>query len=207
MKNDWNWCSMFKSKRLKIFGYTLLCTLLVFGVSSCKVVQKIDSLNGILEPPPPDPEVSQLRVAENAFFIGDYQLSSELFTTVRDNSAKDIYKNQALYGLACIQIITAENFEEIQKGFADLQQWQEPSAGFYGYVENMKMISEALNKKTDLFECEPEIRYITKNDKGKLLKKHQDEIKELKNTIKKLEHQISVLEAIDQEIQEKRKPI
>lgn len=207
MKTQTTWCKMLEEINMKKLFCILLLAPLAMGLSGCVVVQKIDSLNGILEAPPPDSEVGQLLQAEFSYYEGNYQLAEEIYTLVKESTKKDIYKNQAVYGLACIQIISAETIEELKEGFAMLEAWQEPGGTVDGYEENPKMIAVALKAKTDLFECEPEIRYVTTKKKGELLEKHKNEIRELKLTIEKLEHQISVLEAIDQEIQEKRKPL
>jgi len=203
------WCSMLKRNIMQRLFFHLLLVPLILGLSGCKVVQTIDSFNGILDAPPADPEIGTLLNAEFAFFSGNYDLAEDLYYSIRIDSNKDDYKNHALYGLACIRIITAEDTEQLKLGFNMLTQWQEPGVEAVGYQENPKMITKALNDRVGLLdvECEPEIRYVTTKKKGDLLKKHKDEIVELKSTIKKLEHQISVLEAIDQEVQEKRKPL
>jgi len=92
------------------------------------------------------------------------------------------------------------------QGFAMLEKWDEPGADFIRFEENPKMIAVALNKQLELLQCEPEIQIVSTNKQDPRLKKSREEVRQLKSTIKKLEHQISVLEAIDQEIQEKRQP-
>lgn len=189
-----------KNIPLSLSGF-LLATLLTLGLSGCHVIQ---SLEGLGESP--NPERGMLFQAEYAFFAGNYQLAEEFYSKVRDNSEKPFYVNQAVYGLACIAIITAENTHELERALAMLEQWQEPEVEVDGYGENPKMLATAINVQVDLLDCRPEIRYVTTKKEDELIKKHQMEIKELQNSIKKLEHQIAVLESIDQEIQEKRKP-
>ena len=88
-----------------------------------------------------------------------------------------------------------------------MAKWQKPGVEMEGYMENPEMMFVALNKKTGLLDCDTEIKVISAKKKMAVSKEHQLEVEQLKSTIKKLEHQISVLEAIDLEIQEKRKPI
>ncbi|MBM9606392.1 hypothetical protein [Desulfopila inferna] len=178
----------------------LSAALLALGLSGCSVIQTLEGL-GV-----PDPEIGSLFHAEYAFFAGNYTLAEELYSKVRNNSEKPFYVNQAVYGLASLAIITAENTNELELALAMMEQWQEPGVEVDGYGENPKMLATAISAQVDLLECRPEIRYVTTKKEGELIKKHQEEIEELQKTIKKLEHQISVLEAIDQEIQEKRKP-
>lgn len=175
--------------------------------SGCKVIQTIDSFNGILEAPPPEEEMGILLQAEYAFFAENYDLAVELYDGVRQSSENELFRNHALYGLASVAMITATDSTELQQAVELLQEWREPEGEFSGYEENPKMIAAALARQVELFECEPEIRYVATKKEDDLLRQHREEIRRLKSTIIKLEHQISVLEAIDQEIQEKRKPI
>jgi hypothetical protein len=168
----------------------------------------MNSFNGILDKKlSSDPEFATLKRAESAFFEGKYMLAKNLFYEVERTSDKSHYKNQAYYGLVCISIVTAEGLEDMRKAFTMFSKWQKGGAEIEGYLENPRMMSVALNKKTKLFNCENEIKVITAKKKTVVSKEQQDEIEQLKSKIKKLEHQISVLEAIDLEIQEKRKPI
>ncbi len=189
-----------------IFSYVLLAVLFL-GLSGCKVVQTIDSLNGILEEPPPPAEAGKLLQAEYAFYEGNYDLAEELFSAVRNTSDMPLYRNQAIYGLACVAIATADTTAELKDGFILLQQWEEPTAETINFIENPKMMAVALGKQVDGLEQQAEIRYVTTREEGELARMKEQEIEKLKETIRKLEHQISIFEAIDQEIQEKRKPI
>jgi hypothetical protein len=168
----------------------------------------MDSFDGILNNKvPPGPELETLSRAESAFFKGSYVLAEKLFAEVQRDTDKPQYKNQAQYGLICISIATAEGRDELKKALAMMAKWQKPGADIKGYMENPQMMFTALNKKTELLNCDTEIKVSTAKKKMAVSKEHQFEIEQLKSTIKKLEHQISVLEAIDLEIQEKRKPI
>lgn len=180
---------------------------LTLAFTGCKVIQTIDSFNGILDAPPPEEEMGLLLQAEYAFFAENYELAVELYTRVRQSSEKELFRNHALYGLACVAMITATDSTALQQAIELLQNWQEPGGEFSGYEENPRMIAAALARQAQLFHCEPEIRYVATKKEDDLLRKHREEIRALKSTIVKLEHQISVLEEIDQEIQEKRKPI
>ena len=201
------WCGMLKIySPTTILSYIFLA-LLFLGLSGCKVVQTIDSLNGILEEPMPPSEAGKLLQAEYAFYEGNYDLAENLFSTVRSGSDIPLYRNQALYGLASIAIATADNAAELKDGFILLQKWEEPGAETVNFVENPKMMAVALGKQIDVLDLEPEIHYVTTKEEGELARLKQREIEELKKSIRKLEHQISIFEAIDQEIQEKRKPL
>ncbi len=193
---------MLKLGERKSFISILLFVVFLCGLSGCTALQSIETADKTTA----DPELNMLSQAESAYFSENYALAEEIFATLKGESENAIYVNAAQYGIACINIATASNTDELMKGFAMLTNWQEPDADVIHYQENPKMIAVALNKQVDLIQCEPEIRTAASIKEETLLKESQKEVKELKSTIKKLEHQISVLEAIDQEIQEKRKP-
>lgn len=186
----------------------VILIVLVAALSGCEALRTMDSFDGILNTKlPPDPEVATLARAESAFFEGKYMLAKNLFNEVKGQSDKPYYTNQAYYGLVCVSIVTAESLDDMKKAFTMMANWQQPEGDLQGYLENPQMMSVALNKKAELLNCENEVKVITAKKKAVVSKEQQEEIEQLKNTIKKLEHQISVLEAIDLEIQEKRKPI
>jgi hypothetical protein len=197
---------MLKKNILSSLFCIFLIVPLVLGLSGCSFIQGIDGLNGIIEDPP-DRELGILFQAEYAFFAGNYSLAEDLYLDIRESSEKPFYVNQAIYGLVCLAVITAKNTHELKRALVEMEKWQEPGVEVDGYGENPKMITTAISKQIALLDCKPEIRYVTTKKEGDLVKKYQEENEELKTTIKTLEHQISVLEAIDQEIQEKRKPI
>jgi hypothetical protein len=175
-------------------------------LTSCAVVEKIDSFNGMLDDPTPDYEVRELRKGEEAFFQGEYQKAERLFSAISINSGNKEYQNYALYGIACSKMITAENAEEFKNAIELLESWKYVRQELAGYRESPRMIITAFNKKRHLLDREPEIKEVISKKSEAVVKKQQQEIQELKNTIEKLQHQISVLEAIDQDIQEKRQP-
>ncbi len=200
-----------KEKNIKVLLVILMMTLFPLVLSSCRFVDKLDSPYGILGKPAPDYEIRELKKGEEAFFDEYYQEANRLFTLISSSSGNEIYQKHALYGIACLKMMTAENAEEYKQALEQalelLDDWQKPEIETAGFRKNKWMLISALKKQSHLLECEPEIKLVySKKSKGDL-KKQQKEIDELKSTIKKLQHQISVLEAIDQEIEEKRKPI
>ena len=57
-----------KSQTIKIIYLVLMIAFSSLILASCAVVEKIDSLNGILEEPAADYEVRELKKGEEAFF-------------------------------------------------------------------------------------------------------------------------------------------
>jgi|GEM_PF-2072084 hypothetical protein len=183
-----------------------LIALFVAGFSGCKMAKSFKSYEEALEKTKiHDSEEEVLFQAESAYFAGDYRLARELYSRVKENNGESLHGNQAIYGLACLRIISAPDIDELRRALAELSRWQAPDTD--AYLENPGMLITALNKQSDLFDCQVEIRNATTKKKMEDTNEHKKKIEKLEATIEKLEHQISVLEAIDQEIQEKRKPI
>ena len=196
-----------KDNHRKILCRLVVIILLSMVFSGCVVVEKIDSLNGILEPPVPDYEVAELRKAEEAFFRQDFKKAKKIFSSVKKKSKKKIYKNYAAYGLACIKLLNADTLGEYNRAVGSLDGWKNSGTQVSGFRESPQMLILALGSKSNLMKSELGANYVPRKEDAEIMKKQQEEIKHLEETIKKLEHQISVLEAIDQEIQEKRNPI
>lgn len=183
-----------------------LIALLAAGFSGCKMAKSLKSFEETLEQTRiHDSEEEALLQAESAFFAGDYQLARKLYSRVKENNGESVLRNQAIYGLACLRIISAGDTGELRRALTELAAWQAPDTGTY--LENPEMLITALNRQSDLFDCQVEIREAMARKKMEDSNEYKQEIEKLEATIEKLEHQISVLEAIDQEIQEKRKPI
>lgn len=175
--------------------------------SGCKVVEVIDSWNGILEPPPPDWELATLVEAENAFYEENYIDAVDLFGRVKNESKIDGFVQEAVWGLCSTLVASAENLEELREAFALMKNWQRTKSNINGFRENPQLMITALNRQLDTLECVPEIRYVTTKKTSIVIKEQKEKIIQLEATIDKLRHQISVLEAIDQELQEKRNPL
>lgn len=193
---------------LKKLSHIAIFVTLFAMLSGCEALRTMDSFDGILaKKTSPDPEVEMLYRAETAYFNKNFDLAEALFNKVQQSTDKVEYKNRAYYGLSCIDIMTANDMVALREAFGKIGRWQQLESETDGYEENPEMLIVALGRKADLLNCETQIKVVTTEKKMEVDKEHQLEIEQLKQTIQKLKHQISVLEAIDQETQEKRKPI
>jgi len=191
---------------MKNLYYIFLIALFAAGFSGCKMAKSFKSFEEALEKTKiHDSAEKALLQAESAFFAGDYQLARQLYARVKENNGESVHGNQAIYGLACLRIISAGDTGELRRALTELSAWQAPDTD--AYLENPEMLITALNKQSGLFDCQIEIRNAIAKKNMEDSNEYKQEIEKLEATIEKLEHQISVLEAIDQEIQEKRKPI
>ncbi len=194
--------AMVKNTLLSVFFLFLLTVL-----SGCQGINNLGRVKTLIASPGAS-ETRALQKAENAFMKGAYQEATDIYSTLYETSENGVMKNAALYGLACITIITAENGDGVKKGIARLQTWQDKRGEDADYfMENPKMIALALHAKRKTLDQEAIIHYVATEREGELVEVCEREKEELQAMIKTLQHQISVLETIDQELQQKRKPL
>lgn len=145
------------------------------------------------------PEVQDLREGEREIGLGNYKKAEQIFTTIYESDADQETKNTALYNLTCTRMLTAENIDEFIGAVELLDDWKEANRGVF-FVENPNLIVDALKEQVKVLQRE-QARLGQKALEAKVTIVNQE--KELET----LQHQISELEAIDQQLQEKKKPL
>lgn len=168
----------------------LLIIFLGFIVSGCSPMERHAKIQ---------PETKDLEPEENAFPQNDSK-AVEIIDKDTDLERIDL----ALYNLACSKLARSETEQELIEAMALLKEWrQSKQAGYQG--ENPIHLIPGLEKTIELKEKE-RWESLKKNEQMVAIVKDQERtIVKLEQMIKTLKHQISELENIDQEIQEKRK--
>lgn len=175
------------------WGYLSLL-LLVFTCSGCFINQ----------PGKMHPETIQLKAGELAFFQEEYNRAYALFSETAEKSQNPTIKNIALYNLACTKLALSENEDEFIEAMKLFDKWQslKPERP---KVENPLLVVQIIQKIAQLRQQE-RLECIKNDKEMKDIIQHQNnQINKLNKLIKILQYQISELENIDQEIQEKRK--
>jgi hypothetical protein len=130
----------------------------------------------------------------DAFVQTDYEKAAQIYDSLYKQSQNAETRRRALYGLACIGLIKAENTLQYDEAISLWKKWQqsiyEPFSG-----EDPRMMWPYIQMTAPPCKMETEIRLLM--DKNASLEKE----------IMTLKHQISSLEAIDQKIEEKKKEI
>lgn len=197
---------------MRAIKYIVMPIALSFLLASCTAVQLVVSF---------DPELQQLRDGEREFILGNYEEAEDIFREIYDSNVSKQTKNTALYNLACTRIITSNNSKDFIKAVQLLDDWKKTYPSVI-YVENPDLVISALKERaSSIAEHEnqairKEIRIkeiLNKEFKNKELKSREiidrqsKTITELENSLSTLQHQIAELEAIDQHLQEKKKPL
>ncbi len=158
-----------------------------------------------------------LKEAEAAFLQNDYKRSGRLFREVFDQGLNPDMRNAAHYGLACAKLMTAEGESAVDEALEALGAWA-PLNRDAARIENPELLVRALGKVTGEARVQSRQnalkmkRMIRSHRKD--MEKHKKARKELQGKVARLEaametllHQISELETIDQDLQEKRNPL
>ncbi len=146
---------------------------------------------------------ARLERAEQAFFQKDYPGAREEFTLMMEMATHPDTKDAALYGIACVDMITTENTDAF---LTAMDSFLQSSTGENKCREaNPQLLTLAVSHGMALMGAErreTSTRIAALSATGKKYKKERLKMQHL---IKTLQHQISALESIDQERQEKRK--
>lgn len=162
-------------------------------------------------------EKKRLKEAETAFFQKDYTRAGLKFQEIYNRSRDPELKNAASYGLICTNLMTAEERRAVHGALTSLNRWN-PLDRDGPHVENPQLMVRVLEKLIweswakdgrNSLKMKRMIRTHQEDmEKMKSVRKGlQDKIFRLEAGMETLRHQISELETIDQEIQEKRKPL
>ncbi len=175
----------------------IFACILAFGISSCSAIQLVVSF---------DPEMQRLRDGEREFAIGNYNEAEQIFAEVFDSEVSPQARNTALYNLACTKIITSENSTEFIAAVSLLDEWKKTYQSLI-YVENPSLMITALQERSTLLVLNNDKEAQQQSENNAVLEKKDVENKKLKAIVNKLQHQITELQAIDQQLMEKKKPL
>ncbi len=168
--------------------FMLLCTsVLLF---SCSVVPVVISS---------DPDMQKLKLGETLFEQEHYKEAEKTFIAVLEAHIPINTANTAVYNLACTRIMQAKTLEDLSNALILLDTWRQTSQPIIS-VENPQMVITAQKKIAQIIEADVIARQLED-------KKNKQIILQQSKMIETLQHQISALEAIDQELQEKKKPL
>jgi hypothetical protein len=184
--------------------YPLLLPLLMSLCSSCTVLQMQAF---------PAPANHTQAFAEQLFINGDFENAILEYEQIYDTALSPEDKNNALYGLACTQMMLARTEEQLVEAISNLQKW-DANKGTAPFTENRHLLLLSLKqqsglileKKTALIERENLQNSLIANQQIKILQMTST-IESLQNQIKKLGNQIEELEAIDENVQKQKKPL
>lgn len=149
------------------------------------------------------PGIEEIKTGETAFFQKNYTQAAAIFTRIAKENSNLRVNDIARYNLACTKLAMAENEQAFDEAMIWLNQWRsfEPSETA---SENPRLLIQVVQEIADLkkqTQLESQKKNLTLTA---TVKAQNKKILKLQELIKTLQFQISELENIDQELQEKR---
>jgi hypothetical protein len=209
---------LFKKNKLRFYEHLTIISICFFYllISGCAFTGNLSTA------PEPhqdyDADSATLKRGDTAFQEGNYQKALEIYSILSQLSENTTTQRKALYGLACTKLVLAKNQTELNKAIVLWDTWsQTVPQGITDEDPRMlrpilmeKNISGIIPKKQIVIIENPEQDRMP----SKTIQPKNDEIKNLQNRIdaqqKEIEilnHQINSLEAIDQDMLQKKKDI
>ncbi len=146
-------------------------------------------------------ETKNIQEANQAFLQGNYPLAREKYTRLSQQADNPDTMTSGRYGIACVEMITASNRAGFLKAFGVLI--KAPANEFHG--QPPELLIQAFSHGIGLMEAAEREKSAMIASLGVREEKQKIERRKMQHLIKTLQHQISALESIDQELQEKRK--
>lgn len=152
-------------------------------------------------------------LGEQLFMLGDYQGALLEYEQIYETALSRDDKNQALYGLACTQMMVARSKEQLVEAIDNLQKW-DIHKGTAPFTENRHLLILALKQQATHLQETDNTSAERENRQKSVIADQQSKITEmtaenetLQLELKKLQKQIEEIEAIDENVQSKRKPL
>ncbi len=159
------------------------------------------------------PENDTQAFAEQLFINGDFERAILEFEQTFETALNPEDKNQALYGLACTQMMLAHNDDQLIEAISNLQKW-DANKGTAPFIENRHLLVLSLKQQGELIAANNKAKMARETEKISLIDDQKKTITQMTSTIEKLhnenkalQNQIEALEAIDENVQEKRKTL
>ncbi len=186
----------------------------IFAISCCTLPSKMPEMikNNVRL----DADSITLEKGYTAFKNKNYKKALEIFGILSQLSEENKIRRKALYGLACTRLILAENINDLNESIILWDAWSQLAPDEID-GEDPRMLRPFLERKAfyvirkgskkRLVLGKHNVNLNELQNKEKEINDLQEKMKNMENEIQVLKHQIDSLEAIDQEIQQKKQEI
>lgn len=194
-----------KTVRILQIGWVLLTGVLLYatvaGLWGCTWFQKMEvssedarAHKGKLKP---------WKDGISAFQDGNYKEAYRLFDSLSHESGDKNLRRKALYGVACTSLTLARNADELNEAMKHWDAWSRLSPQQMDY-EDPRMLTPLLERLAALYLRSTSTEEIRKSYEAQ---KHNKLLEEKDREIQNLKNQLEALDAIHQEIEEKKKEV
>lgn len=200
-----NFFKLMGNRQSRIRGkVNLLVLSTLFLCSSCNVMHLT-----VL----PGPAKHTQAHAEQLFINGDFENAILEYEQIYETALSSEDKNHALYGLACTQLMLAQTEEHLIEAIGNLQKWN-ANKGSAPFSENRHLLILSLKQQSELIEEKSREQVERESQQAALIDNQKKKISQMVATVIKLESQINelhnqlkALEALDENVQQKRKSL
>ena len=140
------------------------------------------------------------------FINGDFENALLEYQMTYEKTFSPEEKNEALFGLACTQLMLATTDAQRIEAIRNLHKW-DATKGSDPFTENHHLLVLALKQQADLLQqkdLDSKQREINKNT---IISSQKKQISEMASIVKILQKQLEELEAIDEIFKGKRKAL
>ncbi len=196
-----------------IFG-AIFVTLELIGTTGCVLPTNMPEI--IKKSVQLDADAITLDRGYDAFKNKEYKKALEIFGILSQLAEEKKIRRKALYGLACTRLILAENINDLNESIILWDAWSQLAPDEIE-GEDPRMLRPLLDRKAfpgsknrtkkRLVINKNKVSLKALQVKEKEINDLQEKLKTMENEIQILKHQMNSLEAIDQEIQQKKQEI
>jgi hypothetical protein len=164
------------------------------------------------QPPPPEcpaqePIQPSPQSAGETFFLNEDFANALLeFEHDYETALAPEDRNQALYGLACTQLMLARSDRQLAEAIDNLEKW-DAEKGDDPNTENRHLLVTALRFQNELAQKKIHEQARLARQKNSVIADQRKMISQMASTVDNLQKQLEELETIDETLQEKKKPL
>ena len=156
---------------------------------------------------PPDPNEPQPQsVAETLFLNGDFTNALLQYEHDYETALAPEDRTSALYGLVCAQLILARSNSQMAEAISNLEKW-DVEKGEAPLTENRRLFVVAMKVQVERMQKKNQEQAHLAKQKNSVIANQKKKITQMAATVDNLQKQLEELEAIDETLQEKRKPL
>lgn len=159
------------------------------------------------QPAPPAPiEPMPQSVAETLFLNGDFANALLEYQHDYETALAPEDRTSALYGLVCAQLILARSNSQMAEAIGNLEKW-DSEKGEAPFTENRHLFVVAMKVLVERMQKKNQEQANLARQKNSVIANQKKKITQMATTVDNLQKQLEELEAIDETLQEKRKPL
>ena len=158
------------------------------------------------QPTPPEPIRPTTSVAEAFFLNEDFANALLEYEHDYETALAPEDRNQALYGLACTQLLLARSDSRMAEAIGNLEKW-DGEKGDTPLTENRHLLVVALKVQGERIQRKNQEQVHLAKLKNTVIANQRKKISQMATTVDNLQKQLEELEVIDETLQEKKKPL